>query len=203
MINLNELVLTGMLTYGAWALGLATLVSAIGVPLPATMLLLAAGAFTRQGVLGWQSAVVIAICGAVLGDSGSYLVARFGGVVILRRVQNTSIWNQSQTAFERWGGVAIFLSRFLLTPFALPINLLAGSTRYSLWHYLTLVVAGETLWVIAFGGMGYVFADRWEAVSSLLGDLTGVVVGLVLLVVGGGYLLRSYRNKLSSVHAGE
>ena len=91
----------------------------------------------------------------------------------------------------------------MLTPFALPINLLAGSTRYSLWHYLTLVVAGETLWVIAFGGMGYVFADRWEAVSSLLGDLTGVVVGLVLLVVGGGYLLRSYRNKLSSVHAGE
>ena len=42
MVDLSELFLNGMLTYGIWALGLATLVSAVGVPLPATMLLLAA-----------------------------------------------------------------------------------------------------------------------------------------------------------------
>ena len=89
MIDLSGLLLSGMLTYGIWALGLATLVSAIGVPLPATMVLLAAGAFARQGVLNWQSAVALAALGAMLGDTVSYLLARFGSKLAFRRVQTS------------------------------------------------------------------------------------------------------------------
>ncbi len=52
-------------TYGIWALGLATLAGAIGVPVPTSMLLLAAGAFARQGVLDWQWAVALAGLGTL------------------------------------------------------------------------------------------------------------------------------------------
>jgi membrane protein DedA with SNARE-associated domain len=190
MIDLSGLFLSGMLTYGIWALGLATLVSAIGVPLPATMILLAAGAFARQGVLHWQSAVALAALGAMLGDTISYLLARFGGKLAFRRVQNPGDWGRSQKAFERWGGLAVFFSRFLLTPLALPINLLAGSTRYTLWRYTGLVVGGEALWVATFGGLGYLFADRWEAVSTLMSSLSGAVAAAALGLAGAGYLLR-------------
>ena len=92
--------------------------------------------------------------------------------------------------FERWGGLAVFFSRFLLTPLALPINLLAGGTRYTLWRYVGLVVAGEALWVVTFGGLGYLFADQWEAASALLGNLSGAVAAVTLGLTGGGYLLR-------------
>ena len=92
--------------------------------------------------------------------------------------------------FERWGGLAVFFSRFLLTPLAIPINLLAGGTRYALWRYLGLVVAGEALWVVTFGGMGYLFADQWEAVSALMGNLSGAVAAAALGLTGAGYLLR-------------
>ena len=190
MSDLSGLLLSGMLTYGIWALGLATLISALGVPLPATMILLAAGAFARQGLLNWQSAVALAALGAVLGDTVSYLLARFGSKLALRRVQTSGAWDRSQTAFERWGALAVFFSRFLLTPLALPINLLAGGTRYTLWRYLGLVVAGEALWVVTFGGMGYLFADQWEAVSALMGNLSGAVAAAALGLTGAGYLLR-------------
>ena len=190
MSDLSGLFLSGMLTYGIWALGLATLISAIGVPLPATMILLAAGAFARQGVLNWEAAVALAALGAMLGDTVSYLLARFGGKLAFQRMQASGAWSQSQTVFERWGGLAVFFSRFLLTPLALPINLLAGSTRYTLWRYLGGVVAGEALWVVTFGGMGYLFADQWETVSAVMGNLSGAFAAAALGLIGAGYLFR-------------
>jgi hypothetical protein len=53
-----------------------------------------------------------------------------------------------------------------------------------------LVVAGEALWVVTFGGMGYLFADQWEAVSALMGNLSGAVAAAALGLTGAGYLLR-------------
>lgn len=193
MMDMSELFLNGILTYGIWALGLATLVSAIGLPLPATMFLLAAGAFAQQGTLDWQSAVLLAALGAILGDAISYGLARFGGALTPRRVQTTDAWGRSQRAFDRWGVWAIFLSRFLLTPLALPINLLAGSTRYAPWRYASAVVAGEALWAVAFIGTGYLFADQWEMVSELAGSLTNFVAIAVAGIAGAAYLLRLTR----------
>jgi len=43
MTDFSEIALTSLLTYSEWALGAATLVSALGLPLPATMLLCATG----------------------------------------------------------------------------------------------------------------------------------------------------------------
>ncbi len=52
-LNLSELFLTGMITYGPPALGLALLLGALGLPLPGTFFVLAAGAFIRQGAIDW------------------------------------------------------------------------------------------------------------------------------------------------------
>src|SRR3990172_4082758 len=72
MTDLSELVLTNLTAYGAWVLGAATLISALGLPLPATMLLLAAGAFMRQGTLNWQAGGFLAGLGAMVGGSGGF-----------------------------------------------------------------------------------------------------------------------------------
>jgi len=160
MIDLSEIGLTGLLSYGEWALGAATLVSALGLPLPATMLLLAAGAFMREGALNGSAGVALAVVGAVLGDSGSYLLGRYGGAMASQHAQNTAIWRAAQNLFRRWGALTIFLSRFWLTPLALPINLIAGSTHYTPWRFLGSVVLGELLWVLIFSGLGYAFTDR-------------------------------------------
>ncbi len=189
-IDISQLFLSGMLTYGTWALGLATLISAIGIPLPSTVILLAAGAFVQQDVWDWQSAVILAALGAILGDTVSYLLARRGGRLVLRRAQSTNAWARAQGIFEQWGGLAVFLTRFLLTPLALPINLLAGATQYAPWRYVSLVVAGETLWVLTFGGLGYFFADQWEAVSAFAGSVTSVIAIAVVGFAGAGYLWR-------------
>ncbi len=191
--DLDDLVLAGLNDYGVWALGLATLVAALGVPLPSSMLLLAAGAFARQGVLNWQWALALAAVGAIAGDSGSYLIGRFGARFAPWRAQSTPAWQRAQTTFAHWGGMAVFLSRFLLMPLALPINLMAGSTEYAPARYLGLVAAGETIWVLGFGGMGYLFASSWQNISALAGQVSGWAVASAVVLAGGAFLVRRLR----------
>jgi membrane protein DedA with SNARE-associated domain len=173
--DLTQLLLDSVSAYGALALGAATLVSAIGLPLPASLLLLAAGAFARQGLLDGPSAILLAAGGAILGDVVSYALARTGGALTTARVQALPAWQRARGLFQRWGALAIFLSRFALTPLALPVNVLAGSTRYALRRFLAPVLFGEGLWAVLFCGLGYVFADQWSALSSAASNLTTVL----------------------------
>jgi membrane protein DedA with SNARE-associated domain len=197
MSELADYVLTSLLVYGPWVLGLVTLISGIGVPVPATMILLAAGAFVQQGFLPWPSAAILAVVGAVIGDNLSYWIGRIGIRWVSPRIVAGSPWQQSSRLFQRWGAVAVFVSRFLITPLALPINLVAGSTRYAPWRYFSVVVAGEVVWVAAFVAVGYWFADYWEGLSLVVTDVSGVLAGMVLLLASVIYLLFWHRR-----HAG-
>jgi membrane-associated protein len=193
MSDITDTLLTTVLAYGAPALGLALLVVALGIPLPATLLLLASGAFVRQGSLDAWVALGLGLLGSVLGDSGSYCLGRCGGVLVLRRIEGRALWRQARATFERRGALAIFLTRFLLTPLALPTNLLAGSSRYAYGRFLALDALGELIWIALYGGLGYAFADQWETVSDLAGNLTGAVIGLLALVTGGALAYRMRR----------
>lgn len=184
MSEFSELLLTGLLNHGNVLLASILFLAALGIPLPATMLLMAAGAFTSQGVLELESAVMAALAGAVVGDGGSYLIGRFGITLMPARLQASGSWLRAAQLFARWGGWSVFFSRFALTPIALPVNLLAGSTRYPGFRYMTAVLLGEMIWVAGFGGLGLVFADRWEGISQLTGDLVGMLLGAVLIAVG-------------------
>ena len=71
--DISAQVLTWLITYGAPVLALALFVGALGLPLPGTLFVIAAGAFVRQGVLDLYSLVSLALVGVVLGD----LVSKF------------------------------------------------------------------------------------------------------------------------------
>ena len=184
MSELRDLLLTGILNHGALALGTVLFLAALGVPLPAAVLLMAAGAFVQQGVLAPESVLVAASIGAVSGDGSSYLLGRFGASLLPPRMQASDPWKRASRLFERWGTWGVFLTRFLLTPVALPVNLLAGSTRFPWQRFMSAVVAGELLWVALFGGAGYLFADQWEALSSIAGDAAAIALGVVLATWG-------------------
>jgi len=192
--DLAELLLTVLLGHGALALGTTLFLAALGVPLPASMMLIAAGAFAQQGVLGAPDAAAAALTGAVLGDNGSYGIGRYGAARIPARLREPAAWTRSVALFARWGLWGVYLTRFLLTPVALPVNLLAGSIRYSWPRYLGAVVAGEATWVGLYGGAGYVFARQWESVSGLAADGVGLLVGLALVLGAGRSLWRHRRS---------
>ncbi len=51
-MTLSDLLLTTVVNYGAPALGAAVLLAAMGIPIPSTLMVIAAGAFVRMELLG-------------------------------------------------------------------------------------------------------------------------------------------------------
>jgi membrane-associated protein len=188
--EITDFLLTSLINHGELVLGATLFLAALGLPLPATMLVVATGAFSQQGVMSLQATAGVAVVAAVAGDGCSYWLGRLVGERLTSRWKGSQAWQTADRQFERWGIWSVFLSRFLFTPIALPVNLMAGSTRFP-WHrFMTAVVLGEAIWVLLYGGLGLLFADQWEALSQMAGDLSGLLMGGLLLGAGIVALVR-------------
>lgn len=188
-LDITGQLLTYIVAYGALALGVVVMLAAAGAPLPSTVFVMACGAFVQQGVLEPYSTLAVAFGFVVLGDTFSYGIGRGLSRRLSRRYTETETWVRAETYFQRRGAIAIFLTRCVLTPIAIPINLIAGSTRYSFPSFVWLAAAGELVWLLAFGALGYVFGSQWEIVSEFISNFMWLLVGLAIVAAGAYWLL--------------
>lgn len=189
MSSISDFLLTGLITYGAPLFGLALLLGAIGIPVPTSLMVIAAGAFSRQGMLNLLPAAGLGLLGAVVGDSLSFVMGRWSGSWASRRFGGSPAWISAQSTFNRNSRMAVFLTRVLLTAIALPVNLMAGSSC-KFRRFLVTVIAGEAVWIIVYGGLGYLFGSQWELISQFLSDFGGLALGLAMLGGGVYYFVR-------------
>ena len=179
--DITEYFLTSMVNYGGVILLVGLLAGALGIPLPTTLMVIVSGAFIRQGIIDFAPTLTLGIIGVVIGDSLSYAMGHFSKGWAQRKFGLNKSWIKAREVFKKRGGLAIYLTRFLLTPLAIPTNLIAGSTGYSYWRFVTYAFLGEGTWLLMFGGLGYTFGDQWEVVSQLISDFSGLLLGLVAL----------------------
>lgn len=188
--DVSDLLLTYIVIYGAVVLAMVFLAAAVGVPLPSTLCVVAGGAFIQQGVLDLGSTIALGLAGVLVGDVLSYGMGRLLRRPIEKRYSQSVIWQRAEQYFARRGGIAIFLTRCVLTPIALPINLIAGSSGYRFVRFVAYDAAGELTWLLAYGALGYFFGSQWEYVSDLISNASGLLVGLLIAGVGAYALFR-------------
>ena len=181
---MSDFLLTQIINYGAPILGAIVFFGAMGIPFPGTLIVIAVGAFCKQGFLPWFSTGLIAWICVVLGDCLSYAMGYYAREPVLRRFGNSDKWIKAENFFQRWGGMSVFLTRFLITGIAVPVNLLAGTGTLSFRRFLMYDLSGEAIWIFGYGGLGYLFGTQWEAVSTFLNNISGFLLGLVILAIG-------------------
>jgi membrane-associated protein len=187
---MSDFLLTQVINYGAPILGLILFIGALGVPFPGTFLVVAVGAFCRQGLLAWPLTGIIAFTCVVLGDCLSYSMGYYAREPVLHRFSASQPWAQAEKSFQRWGGMSVFLTRFLVTGIAVPVNLLAGTGSFPFKRFLMYDVVGEAIWIFGYGGLGYLFGTQWELVSDFISNFGGFALGLVILGVGSWLWVR-------------
>jgi len=199
---MSEYLLTQIINYGAPLFGLILFLAALGIPLPASLLLIAAGAFSQQGFLDWLSIAVFGFLGAVLGDAISFGMGFYAKNWVSKRFEGSPTWKSARDTFDSRAGMAVYLTRFLITALAVPTNLIAGGSGIQFRRFLLYDSLGELTWVILYGGLGYLFGSQWELVSDFISNFGGLILGVVVLGIGvwlGTKWLRNMENAKSNV----
>ncbi|MFN3845593.1 MAG: DedA family protein [Paracoccaceae bacterium] len=173
---MTDTILSAVPTYGPWLVALITFLSCLAVPVPASILMLAAGGFAAAGDLDLWQVAGGALLGAVGGDQTGYWAARKGGAGLLDRVATGTkahLVARARAFIAAKGALAVFLSRWLVSPLGPYANLVTGATRFD-WLSFTIAGAlGEAVWVAVYVGAGYSFGDNLEAATEFAGSILG------------------------------
>jgi membrane-associated protein len=175
--------------YGAALVLVATFLSCLAIPVPSSLIMLAAGAFVAAGDLSLVSVALAALVGAVLGDQAGYWVGRRGGAAVwarmMRHPKTNKMLGRAQASLHARAGITVYLSRWLFSPLGPYVNLAAGATRLG-WPRFTIAdLLGEATWVTIYVGMGYLFSARIDEMADLLGSIAGTLAaGTVTFLLG-------------------
>lgn len=193
-LNLNELILALVASYGSPIVAGVLLLDALGLPLPSTLIVTASGAFVRQEFLDIYTTPILGLLGVVTGDTIVYGVGRFARLWIRKRFGQSAAWKKAQNFFERRGSIAIYLTRWLITPIAIPTNLIAASSDYPFSRWFLFDLAGVLTWIVLYGTLGYAFGSQWELIGEYISNLGTLILGLAALGVGL-YVVFRFRQK--------
>ncbi len=159
---------------GTTVVFLAVLAEQMGLPIPCTPWLLAAGALAHSGRPSLAAIIALAVLAAVMGHLAWFFAGRRWGYGVLRVLCRISIEpdtcvQRTQGTFDRFGARALVAAPFIpgLTTVAPP---LAGLSGMALWRYLSLDILGDLLWASTFVGLGYGFGDQvsWALRGALM-----------------------------------
>jgi len=181
---MSDFLLTQVINYGSPLFALFLFLGALGVPIGASVLVIAAGAFSQQGILTWYSTALFGLLGAVLGDAISFGIGYYAKDWVDAHFGNSPAWSSARDTFDSRAGMAVYLTRFLITALAVPINLIAGGSGIRFRRFMTYDALGELTWIVLYGGLGFWFGSNWEVVSDFISNFGGLVLGLVLLGAG-------------------
>ena len=192
--TIGDEVLTALLVYGYPALGLTLLIGAIGLPLPDRVAATIAGSLASQGRIDWFWAVTIAVTSSVLGDTIGYGLGRLLNQKFLDRHGHwlgltATRRARVQSLFDRWGVLAVFITRTFMSYLSSIANLLAGFSRYRLPKFLATVFVGRLVWTAGYFGLGYGIGADWEAATSFLTNLS-IFILLLMVLAGSGVIAK-------------
>ena len=199
--------LAAVQNHGYAATALVLLLSACGLPLPVSVVLLTAGAAAHGGSLTLGLVILSASAAALLGDTILYLGGRFTGWWLLAGLCRLSFNPEtcifgSARSFYKHGPRTLLFAKFIpgLGTVAAP---LAGSLNMRALRFLKLDACGALFYTAAWSTVGFLFAPFLREIVAWVVSIShltaATVFGIVLLYVL--WLLGSslHENRFSSI----
>jgi len=177
--------------HGYLLIFIIVLAEAIGLPVPAAVALVAGGAAAAAGTLSVPKVLILALVGMLIGDTllfvlGRYMGWRLLGLLCRLSVNPESCILRSAESFYKRGKTTLLIAKFIpgVNTMAPP---LAGSMKMRPQQFLRLDAAGASLYILAYGGLGFLFRDFLAAITRGF-QTASHVFGEVLLVAAIAYV---------------
>lgn len=171
--------------YGYWAVFFGVLLENMGVPIPGETVTLVGGFLAGSRELNVWYVLGVATVGAIIGDSGGYLLGYYGGWPVLVKIgkllrvpENTLVGVRDR--FSENAGKAVLFGRFvtLLRVFAGP---LAGITRMPYPKFLLCNAIGAATWAAVMVSLTYFLGQLvpLAVIMEWIAQFTGIVFVVV------------------------
>jgi membrane protein DedA with SNARE-associated domain len=188
--------------HGYLLLALVCFAEAIGLPVPAALALLTAGAVAAYGGMHFYLVFAISLAAMICGDLILYYMGRVSGWALLGLLCRLSANPEScilrsAEYFYRRGKQTLLFAKFIpgINTMSPP---LAGSMKMRPGDFLQYDAVGASLYVGAYTLAGYLFSDALRAITRGLrsaGFAAEVIfgVGLAVYIVYRIWIYRKYR----------
>ena len=189
--------------YGSWvyAILFAIIFAETGLVvtpfLPGDSLLFAAGALCARGDLSLPVMLGLLVLAAFAGNTVNYAVGRFIGPRVFQsshRLLNKKYVDRAHAFFERYGGKAIILGRFVpivrtFVPFV------AGAVQMTTGSFVVYNIVGAVAWVSLCLGAGWFFGN----IPIVKNNFSLVTIGIVVVsMLPMAFELVSHRRQKSA-----
>ena len=183
--NLGQWAADLLNSFGSLGLVLLLLAENLFPPIPSEVILPLAGFLVSRGDLGIIQALLAATLGSLLGAYILYALGRWGGrPLVLRygrilRIKEEDL-DHAEGWFERYGSAVVFFAR--MVPGARSVvSVPAGMLHMPLGRFTLLTTAGSALWNALLIGAGWFLGNNWTRVADIVGQLSNVVVAVVVI----------------------
>ncbi|MGA8781962.1 MAG: VTT domain-containing protein [Terracidiphilus sp.] len=188
-----------LLMYGYVLLFAWVLAEQLGIPLPATPVLLAAGALSVEGPIKFHLAFLTGVAATLCADGFWFFLGRRYGHHVLRllckmSLEPTTCVRRTQDSFGRRREVLLTFAKFvpglgMLTP---PV---AGQNGMNFGRFLFFDGIGASLWIGTLLTVGRLFGDALKRDPGLLNWVGRFSGALLLLGIIGFFVVRLLRRR--------
>lgn len=190
MLDLLKGFLDWVTLHPEWTLALvffcciAESIVVLGVLIPTSILLGAAGALIALDALEFWPVVAAATLGAVIGDCVNFWIGRRYGERALQSplaLRYQSAIERSRRIFQRHGAKGLILGRFvgMLRPF---IAGFAGAYRMPVWLFLLVEAFAALIWAVPHIVIGAAFGASLDLAAEVAGRLVVLIIALLLFI---------------------
>jgi len=178
----------------------------VGVFSPGGIFGILGGLLVKTGTLSLPITFIVAVIGAVFGDSIGYLVGHHYGYDFLKKygkyffLKEEHRIEKTRTLVKEHSGKAIILGRFYyisrsISPF------LCGASEINFGLFLFYDILGALLWASVHLAIGYVFGIGFEAASHYINYILLVGILLSISMVYIYSLINRHKNVFRKYHS--
>lgn len=183
---LNQ-ILSYILLYKYFALFVITFFASLTNITPASPSLIASGSLIYNGNLNYTQVFIFGFLGTVLGDITAYMLSYYYSREVLmkigfKKILNSKSFSKIEKVFKKNSGKTIFISRFFLTSFGPVVNLLSGFSKINYKKFILYDILGEAIYIFILTGIGYLFANNWQYISSII-EYIGTILAIIVVII--------------------
>lgn len=204
---MNTTIIDFISSYGYLAVAILIAVENIFPPIPSEIILTFSGFLSISAHLNLGGLIIASTIGALVGAIVLYLLGKLISFEKLERLI-TGKWGKilhfkmehlekAQRFFERHGNSTAFWGRFLPVVRSL-ISVPAGMAKFPIKRFLLFTAGGSLIWNAVLIVVGRLAGASWERFSVLIEKYSFVLLAVVILIGGSGYLIYRIKTKRST-----